>query len=113
MSRRPRIAISLGDPCGIGPELLLRSLPMLQTWADVTVVGSRAGVDLLESITGKPVIWRWADPPESAPEGFHGLACGLHVEGADGSVQQGGREHLLPGPREDVSHQHVLEMFAR
>jgi len=86
MSRRPRIAISLGDPCGIGPELLLRSLPMLQTWADVTVVGSRAGVDLLESITGKPVIWRWADPPESAPEGFHGLACGLHVEGADGSA---------------------------
>lgn len=86
MSRRPRIAITLGDPCGIGPELLLRSLPTLQAWADVTVVGPRAGVDLLESTPGKPITWRWVDPPESAPEGFQGLACGLHMEGVDGSA---------------------------
>ena len=46
MSRRPRIAISLGDPCGIGPELLLRSLSSIQPWTDMVVVGSRAGVDL-------------------------------------------------------------------
>lgn len=48
MDRRPRLAITLGDPCGIGPELLLRTLPILQGWADLTVVGARAGLELLD-----------------------------------------------------------------
>ena len=61
MSRRPRIVISLGDPCGIGPELLLSRLPAIQHWTDVTVVGSRAGADLLEGLPGAPVAWRNPD----------------------------------------------------
>ncbi|HEY3399296.1 MAG TPA: 4-hydroxythreonine-4-phosphate dehydrogenase PdxA [Geothrix sp.] len=84
MSRRPRIAISLGDPCGIGPELLLRSLPTLCAWADVVVVGSRAGVDLLKGTGGNLASRRWTDAPEPAPEDFPGTVCGLEVEGADG-----------------------------
>ncbi|HCZ32228.1 MAG TPA: 4-hydroxythreonine-4-phosphate dehydrogenase, partial [Holophagaceae bacterium] len=79
MSRRPRIAISLGDPCGIGPELLLRSLAMLQTWAEVTVVGSRAGLDLLEAGANRAVAWRWTEQPVLPPPGVSGLACGLTV----------------------------------
>lgn len=69
MSRRPHIIVSLGDPCGIGPELLLGSLPALLPWADVTVVGSMAGVDLLEGLPGAPVAWRWAasKPGASVP----------------------------------------------
>ena len=35
---RPRIAITLGDPCGIGPELLLRSLPALAAQAELVVI---------------------------------------------------------------------------
>jgi 4-hydroxythreonine-4-phosphate dehydrogenase len=80
MSRRPRIAITLGDPCGIGPELLLRSLPTLCSWAEVVVMGSRAGVDLLRSTEGRRATWRWADAPAPGPEGFQGTACGLEVE---------------------------------
>lgn len=80
MSRRPRIAITLGDPCGIGPELLLRSLPTLCSWADVVVMGSRAGVDLLRGIEGRRATWRWTDAPAPGPEGFQGTACGLEVE---------------------------------
>ncbi|WP_257304012.1 PdxA family dehydrogenase [Geothrix campi] len=80
MSRPPRIAITLGDPCGIGPELLLRSLPTLRSWADVIVIGSRAGVDLLGNTEGRLSNWRWTDAPAPAPEGFHGTACGLQVE---------------------------------
>jgi 4-hydroxythreonine-4-phosphate dehydrogenase len=58
MARRPRIAVTLGDPCGIGPELLLKSLKALNAWADVLVSGSRAGVELLE--TGRaPLSWQW------------------------------------------------------
>ncbi|GLH66650.1 PdxA family dehydrogenase [Geothrix edaphica] len=86
MSRPPRIAITLGDPCGIGPELLLRSLPILGAWADVVVVGARAGVDLLKGTEGRLVNWRWADAPAPAPEGFLGTACGLEVENLGGST---------------------------
>ncbi|HJW08503.1 MAG TPA: 4-hydroxythreonine-4-phosphate dehydrogenase PdxA [Holophagaceae bacterium] len=56
--RRPRIAVTLGDPCGIGPELLLKSLHGLNGWADVLVAGSRAGVELLEG-GAAPLTWHW------------------------------------------------------
>lgn len=50
--------MTLGDPCGIGPELLLKSLRRLNEWAEVLVVGSRAGVELLEAVPG-PLSWQW------------------------------------------------------
>jgi 4-hydroxythreonine-4-phosphate dehydrogenase len=59
MTRRPRLAITLGDPCGIGPELLLSSLPVLNRWADLLVLGARAGVELLESSAPAEARWRW------------------------------------------------------
>jgi len=83
MSRHPRIAISLGDPCGIGPELLLRSLPTMHPWTDVTVVGSRAGADLLEALAERPVVWRWVEPRQAAPAGFTGQVYGLQVLSGD------------------------------
>jgi 4-hydroxythreonine-4-phosphate dehydrogenase len=79
MSRRPRIVISLGDPCGIGPELLLGGLPAIQPWTDVTVVGARAGADLLEGLPGNRVAWRWTETRQSPPLGFTGQVLGLQV----------------------------------
>ena len=79
MIRRPNIAISLGDPCGIGPELLLGSLPALHSWTDVTVVGSRAGADLLIGLPGARVAWRWVEPTRALPATFSGQAYGLQV----------------------------------
>jgi 4-hydroxythreonine-4-phosphate dehydrogenase len=76
---RPSIAISLGDPCGIGPELLLGSLPSLSALADVTVVGSKAGVDLLTGLPGAGVAWRWIEPSRQTPGPFSGRAYGLQV----------------------------------
>ncbi len=67
MSRRPRLALTLGDPCGIGPELLLGSLAALQAVADLTVVGCRGGIDLLKGLAGAPVTWRWYEDPDPAP----------------------------------------------
>ncbi|MCE1230131.1 MAG: 4-hydroxythreonine-4-phosphate dehydrogenase PdxA [Firmicutes bacterium] len=49
MTRRPRLAITLGDPCGIGPELLVKALPTLESWADLHIFGARAGLQLLAS----------------------------------------------------------------
>ncbi len=79
MSRRSRIAISLGDPCGIGPELLLGSLSTIFAWTDVTVVGARAGADLLLGLPGARVAWRWVEPPRQQPAAFSGKAYGLQV----------------------------------
>jgi len=58
-TRRPRLVITLGDPCGIGPELLLRALPSLHAQADLVVVGARSGLDLL---AGGPIPFAWAGP---------------------------------------------------
>ena len=68
--RRPRIAITLGDPCGIGAELLLGSLFAINRWADVIVIGAKSGPDLLESqaADGRRVQWRWSNPPGGGPE---------------------------------------------
>lgn len=79
MSRRPRLAVSLGDPCGIGPELLVSSLPALLARAEATVVGCRAGLDLLADLPGAPVSWRWIESPAQAPAGFQGQALRLQV----------------------------------
>lgn len=69
MTRRAHILITLGDPCGIGPELLAQSLPALQRWADITVVGAKAGMDLLATgMSGDPkATWRWGEPEIMLP----------------------------------------------
>lgn len=77
MSRRPRIAISLGDPCGIGPELLLRALPEILAESEVLVVGARAGVDLLNS---PEAFWRWV------PAGLQGEGAQLQIDTSSGPV---------------------------
>ena len=68
-AHRPRIAITLGDPCGIGSELLLGSLFAINRWADVIVIGSKGGPDLLEALpaAGSRVRWRWGNPPGGYP----------------------------------------------
>jgi len=81
MSRRPCLAITLGDPCGIGPELLLASLPRLNRWAELLVVGARAGVELLGSGAGAPSTWRW-DVPAGAAE--QSLRAGPRDGGPEG-----------------------------
>jgi 4-hydroxythreonine-4-phosphate dehydrogenase len=44
MPKRPRLAITLGDPAGIGPEVLLKALadPEMATNCDFTVIGTRS-----------------------------------------------------------------------
>ncbi len=91
MVRRPRLAITLGDPCGIGPELLLRSLGTLEAWAEVVVLGARAGVDLLLEVPGRSVDWRWTDPPFPPPAGFEGTVAGLETRPRGEGREPGGR----------------------
>ena len=47
MKQTPHLAITLGDPCGIGPELLLKILPVITEKWQVTVYGTPAGFSIL------------------------------------------------------------------
>jgi 4-hydroxythreonine-4-phosphate dehydrogenase len=42
--RRPRLAITLGDPAGIGPEVVLKALadPEVTSDCEITMIGSRS-----------------------------------------------------------------------
>ena len=68
MSRCPCLVVTLGDPCGISPELLLYSLRAINRWASVIVVGAKAGVDLLDTLPNRKVHWRWGKAALPAPE---------------------------------------------
>lgn len=68
MTRRPHLAVTLGDPCGIGPELLLRTLADLSAQAEITVFGARAGMEFLAApdIPEGPVRWSWTPGGDGA-----------------------------------------------
>lgn len=104
MSLRPRLAITLGDPCGIGPELLVRSLGRIQAWADPVVVGSRAGLDLLPEHPDRPVDWTWLSGTPLEVSGFQGTMGLLAVQprpGQDPKLAAAGVPWLDPVPELD------------
>jgi 4-hydroxythreonine-4-phosphate dehydrogenase len=108
MSRRPHIVISLGDPCGIGPELLLGGLAAIQAWTDVTVVGARAGADLLEGLPGNPVSWRWVECRQATPLGFTGKAYGLQTLSGDEGPGRILAEALWLDPTPDIGRDQLI-----
>jgi 4-hydroxythreonine-4-phosphate dehydrogenase len=107
MNRRPRIVISLGDPCGIGPELLLGALPTILRWTDVTVVGARAGADLLEGLPGNRVGWRWIDSIRIVPLGFTGKSYGLQVLTVDEQPARVLAEALWLDPTPEIGREQL------
>ena len=79
MSARPRLAITMGDPAGIGPELCLAAatMPEVTELADIVLVGSEACLRAAGQDLGLPAVWeqRFGDghePPQlvdvGAPE---------------------------------------------
>lgn len=52
---RPRLAVAIGDPSGIGPEIVVRSLSELKLWerADITLVGGKRELDAAIDIAAK------------------------------------------------------------
>lgn len=64
-TKRPRLAITVGDPAGIGPEVILKALadPEITSSCDITVVGSRVHLETTYKQLSK-----------QTPEGIEGLA---------------------------------------
>lgn len=83
--RRPVLAVSLGDPAGIGPEVVLAALarPEVRARADAVVVGDAALIAAAAERLGLPRPARVHAPPE--------VACPLEHLFAGRPSAEGGR----------------------
>ena len=70
MDRRPRIGVTLGDPAGIGPEVVAKALADedLRAEAAPLVIGSPAALDRAFRLIGSPLRARSADGPRDDAE---------------------------------------------
>ena len=67
-TRRPAIAITMGDPCGIGPEVVVKALadPQIHASCRPMVVGSTYAMQQAAQLTGLPLQIKEADDPARA-----------------------------------------------
>lgn len=93
MSDRPRLAVTLGDPRGIGPEIvakMLRDGP--RDIADLVIVGpAGTGVDVHESI---------GDWPASGDDALAGRLAGAAIERAVALAKAGAVAGIVTAPLE-------------
>lgn len=90
--RRARLALTLGDPRGIGPEIVAKALDdaNVRGVCDPVVVGPQgAGIDIDESIGS----WR-----SSGDEAAAGRLAGLAIERAVQLVAHGAVDGIVTGP---------------
>ncbi|MDR2560828.1 MAG: 4-hydroxythreonine-4-phosphate dehydrogenase PdxA [Holophagales bacterium] len=126
MKQAKHLAITLGDPAGIGPEVLLKLLPNILSGGNrVTIYGSSAGLAILPShsvdykFSGGKFIFGsheidWADPaPEigpsdlrlGAPSALSGRCAVEAVKMAAADVLSGRADALLTLPISKVAAQ--------
>ena len=70
-SQKPAIAITMGDPCGIGPEVVVKAMadPRVYATCRPLVVGNVYAMEQAVSLTGLPVkINEVEDPSTSGQE---------------------------------------------
>lgn len=84
MDLKPRLAITIGDPAGVGPEVVLKALsdPAVDGSADYLVVGHKSVLDAAAGTTGVPN----AIPVVSSAAEFRGGCAILEV----GEIPPGG-----------------------
>ena len=68
---RPVIAITMGDPCGIGPEVIVKALaePAVHALCSPIVVGSLPAMEAALALTGAPLTPRPIETPADADDG--------------------------------------------
>jgi 4-hydroxythreonine-4-phosphate dehydrogenase len=95
---RPRVAITLGDPRGIGPEVVAKTLADPPAEADYVVVGPP---ELIEEIPAqeKIAVGEWSVVGGASPE-LAGRLVGLSVEKAVSLAMSGAVHAIVTGPAE-------------
>ncbi len=84
MNNNPRIAITLGDPVGIGPEVAARALSLPELWRDVRpfVVGAPDILDKAFALIDSPLrAQEVSGPAEEPPPGCVGVISPHEDEG--------------------------------
>ena len=66
--RKPAIAITMGDPCGIGPEVVVKALadPWVYASCRPLVVGNTYAMQQAVALTGVPLRINRSDDPAAA-----------------------------------------------
>ncbi len=88
MPNRPLIAITMGDPCGIGPEIIVKALqaPEALNIYVPLVIGDRAALERALSVCGSALkihAIATAEDARTAPEGTISLLSLSHLTEAD------------------------------
>jgi 4-hydroxythreonine-4-phosphate dehydrogenase len=100
VSRRIRVAVTLGDPRGIGPEITARALAA-GIDADITLVGAREQLAAIPAAHHEPVgSWRTAAGPARATAVDAGLITGRSVERAVALALAGDVDAIVTAPAE-------------
>lgn len=98
MTERPILAITMGDPGGVGPEIIAKALahPDVYDRARPLVVGERRALEAAISITGRPLEVRtWDAPDASSDLGTRPGTIDL-VDLANIDIERVGRGHVSP-----------------
>jgi len=128
VARRPRLAVTLGDPRGIGPEVVARALASGPLDAEVTVIGAddqvgdlradaKVGIGVWNAGRGekgevpsadRSVAVRRSEPLPSpfSPEALAGRLAGQAVERAVQLARDGNVDAVVTGP----VHKHALHL---
>src|SRR5260370_41050186 len=99
MTNKPILAITMGDPGGIGPEIIAKALAHAEVFENSRplVIGERRALEAAIRITGRPLEVRSVEQPAEAGEhaGIVGLVdpANIHIEriGAPRGSAEGGR----------------------
>src|SRR3990170_4965865 len=107
MSARPVIAVTIGDPAGIGPEIVVRAVALeaVRASAEIVVIGDRGRLQEAARATGIPPhfgettsLIDLGNVPAGMPWGqiqaAAGRAAGQYIERAVGEAQTGRVEAL-------------------
>jgi len=105
---KPRIAITMGDPAGVGPEVSLRALanPGLHEIADLRIFGDPAVLDAAADATGIPRTDRIVDCKAISLDQFEpgtvnaatGKAGFTYVDNAITAAKSGGIDGIVTAP---------------
>jgi 4-hydroxythreonine-4-phosphate dehydrogenase len=95
---RPTVALTMGDPAGIGPEIVVRALadPGVAAAARCLVFGDARVLERAASLLGAAPGWRVTRPPKARGRDGGGVAV-VDLANAEPAAYEGGRVSALCG----------------
>jgi 4-hydroxythreonine-4-phosphate dehydrogenase len=95
MTNKPILAITMGDPGGIGPEIIAKALAHTAVYdqSRPLVIGERRALEAAIEITGRPLEVRIVEQPDQVGEQA-GIVDLIDLHNID--IEQVGRGHVCP-----------------